>query len=67
MLSTTLEAIMKTISAAEANRHFSEVLRAATQGQTILITSRGRPVATLGLLRNDLKSVRQPRRQCWRV
>lgn len=29
MLSTTLEAIMKTISAAEANRHFSEVLREA--------------------------------------
>ncbi|MFC4311836.1 type II toxin-antitoxin system Phd/YefM family antitoxin [Steroidobacter flavus] len=39
---------MKTISAAEANRHFSEVLREATRGQTILITSRGRPVATLG-------------------
>jgi len=39
---------MKTISAAEANRHFSEVLREVTRGQTILITSRGRPVATLG-------------------
>ena len=39
---------MKTISAAEANRHFSEVLREATRGQTILITSRGKPVATLG-------------------
>ncbi len=39
---------MKTISAAEANRHFSAMLREATRGQTILITSRGKPVATLG-------------------
>ena len=39
---------MKTVSAAEANRHFSEVLRQAARGATILITSRGKAVATLG-------------------
>lgn len=39
---------MKVVSAAEANRHFSEVLRQAAQGATILITSRGKAVATLG-------------------
>jgi prevent-host-death family protein len=46
---------MKTISAAEANRHFSEVLRQATHGATILITSRGRAVATLGPAKGQSK------------
>lgn len=39
---------MKAISAADANRHFSQVLRRATRGETIVITSRGKPVAALG-------------------
>jgi prevent-host-death family protein len=39
---------MKTVSASEANRHFSQVLRQATLGETIVITSRGKAVATLG-------------------
>lgn len=38
---------MKTISAANANRQFSAILREAAQGEAFLITSRGRPVATL--------------------
>lgn len=38
---------MKTITAAEANRQFSSVLRTVAQGQTVLVTSRGRPVATI--------------------
>lgn len=46
MLSTTLViAAMKTISASEANRQFSSLLRAATEGDEVLILSRGRPVA----------------------
>ena len=45
---TTFEAIpMKTISAANANRQFSQVLQKATRGQTILITSRGKAVAAI--------------------
>jgi prevent-host-death family protein len=38
---------MKTVAAAEANRQFSAVLREVTQGASVLITSRGKPVATL--------------------
>lgn len=36
---------MKTISAAEANRQFSRLLRSAMGGDEVLILSRGRPVA----------------------
>lgn len=39
---------MKTISAADANRHFSSVLREVSQGDVFTVVSRGRPVATIG-------------------
>jgi prevent-host-death family protein len=38
---------MRTVSAAEANRDFSKLLRAVREGETVLITARGEPVATL--------------------
>ena len=38
---------MKTVSAAEANRHFSKPLRDVQAGETVLVTSRGRPVAQI--------------------
>lgn len=38
---------MKTITAAEANRQFSAVLREVAQGRSVLVTSRGKPVATI--------------------
>ncbi len=38
---------MKTISAAEANRHFSSLLREVSRGARITVTSRGKPVATI--------------------
>jgi prevent-host-death family protein len=38
---------MTTISAAEANRHFSPVLRQVARGETPIITSRGRPMAMI--------------------
>lgn len=38
---------MKSISAAEANRHFSALLRAVSRGARITVTSRGKPVATI--------------------
>lgn len=38
---------MKALSAAEANREFSKLLRAAAEGDEVLILSRGRPVARL--------------------
>lgn len=36
---------MKTLSAAEANRQFSRLLRSAAEGHETVILSRGRPVA----------------------
>jgi prevent-host-death family protein len=38
---------VKTVSAADANRHFSKMLREVQGGETIIVTSRGMPVATL--------------------
>jgi prevent-host-death family protein len=39
---------MKTISAADANRHFSGLLRAVATGEVVTVLSRGKPVATIG-------------------
>jgi prevent-host-death family protein len=36
---------MRTISAAEANRHFSKLLREVAAGKGVIVTSRGEPVA----------------------
>lgn len=38
---------MKTISATEANRQFSALLREVAAGTTVTVLSRGRPVATV--------------------
>ncbi len=38
---------MRTVSAAEANRHFSKLLRAVQAGERVVITSRGKPVAEM--------------------
>ena len=38
---------MKTISAAEANRHFSALLRDVVTGEVVTVLSRGKPVATV--------------------
>ena len=37
----------KAISASEANRKFSEVLRGVREGKTYVVTSHGRPVARI--------------------
>jgi prevent-host-death family protein len=45
---TTLEILMeKAISAADANRRFSQLLRDVKTGQSYLVTSHGRPVARI--------------------
>ena len=38
---------MKSISAAEANRHFSALLREVSRGERITVTSRGKPATTI--------------------
>lgn len=35
----------RAITASEANQHFSELLRDVADGQSFIVTSRGRPVA----------------------
>lgn len=35
----------RAITASEANRHFSEMLRDVAEGESFTVTSRGRPVA----------------------
>lgn len=37
----------KTISAVEANRHFSQVLRSVRDGESYVVTTHGRPVARI--------------------
>jgi prevent-host-death family protein len=44
---------MKTVTAADANRRFSSILRKASQGEDLTIVSRGRPVATIGPVKAD--------------
>lgn len=38
---------MKTVSAANANRQFSSLLREVATGEVVTILARGRPVATM--------------------
>lgn len=38
---------MSTISAAEANRQFSSLLRQVSQGESVTVLSHGRPVAVI--------------------
>jgi prevent-host-death family protein len=37
----------KAISAAEANRRFSEILRSVKTGESVVVTSHGKPVAKI--------------------
>jgi prevent-host-death family protein len=43
---------MKTISAGDANRHFSSVLRDVATGEVVTVLSRGKPVATISPVRS---------------
>jgi prevent-host-death family protein len=44
---------MRTVSAADANRHFSKILGEVKKGQTIVVTSHGEPVAKIGPASED--------------
>ena len=50
---------MKTVTAAEANRQFSTVLREVAAGQSVLVTSRGKAVATISPARRTEDRVRE--------
>lgn len=51
------------VSAADANRRFSEILGQAAQGETVIITRRGRAVAQLTPV--DRRSVNGARSAAW--
>lgn len=44
---TTYGISVKTVTATDANRHFSRLLREISRGATVTIVSRGRPVAVM--------------------
>jgi prevent-host-death family protein len=48
-------AIEEIVSAAEANRSFSRLLRGVREGRSYVVTSHGRPIARLSPI-NDAKS-----------
>jgi prevent-host-death family protein len=50
-----------TVPAAEANRRFSKLLRAAREGTRITITSHGQPVAELGPVENGAEDTEHRR------
>lgn len=46
----------ETISAADANREFSRLLREVREGNSFVVTSHGRPVARIVPVTNDLQA-----------
>ena len=51
VLNTTKNSLMRTVSAADANRHFSSMLRDVAMGEVVTVLSRGKPVATIAPVR----------------
>jgi len=49
---------VKSVSAREANQHFSRLLSEVAAGEEVVITRRGRPVATLSRYRRPMTSER---------
>jgi len=47
---------MATVSASDANRNFSALLREVAHGRTYTVLSRGKPVATLGPVQSDARA-----------
>ncbi|KAA2237897.1 type II toxin-antitoxin system Phd/YefM family antitoxin [Salinarimonas soli] len=42
---------MRRVSAADANRHVSKLMRAAMAGETVIVTDRGRPAVKIEAIR----------------
>jgi prevent-host-death family protein len=51
----------KAVSAADANRKFSQLLREVREGQSFIVTSHGRPVARLAPIRSGSANGVDPR------
>ena len=50
---------MRSVTAREANRAFSQILKQAEGGDRIVITRRGRPVAVIGPYRAAIEPARE--------
>ena len=50
---------MRAVSAREANQRFSRILQEAEAGGSVVITRRGRPVATIGPYQPDRSAERE--------
>jgi prevent-host-death family protein len=51
----------KAVSAADANRRFSELLRTVRKGKTVVVTSHGKPVARIVPMAEDERTTRGAR------
>ncbi len=49
----------KSVSAADANRRFSELLRTVKDGESVVVTSHGKPVAKLSPMTEDERAAGQ--------
>jgi prevent-host-death family protein len=49
----------KAVSAADANRKFSKLLRAVQEGESFVVTSHGKPVARLVPIEKDMAAARR--------
>jgi prevent-host-death family protein len=56
---------MKTITATDANRQFSALLREARQGEVFQVISRGKPVATIGPAPSTFPERHAARKALW--
>jgi prevent-host-death family protein len=60
-------AIEETISAAEANRSFSRLLRGVREGRSYVVTAHGRPIARLVPAAEGAVEERLVREAAWRA
>lgn len=50
---------MRTVTAADANRYFSKLLRDVKAGETVLVTSHGEPVAMIAPFTDEAEARRR--------
>lgn len=60
-MATSLASTEKVVSAAEANREFSRILREVRDGRSFVVTSHGRPVARITPVSVEDGAVRRAR------
>ena len=53
VFNTTFKFAMKSVTAADANRHFSTILRTVAAGEEVTVVSRGKPVARISPVKQD--------------